>query len=469
MEGTEYKPSRYNFILRERDGSVALYNTKTGALALVESHQAEGVLELLDNPRAHRHPLLDDLTSQGFLVPVGHDELNDIRTWVRAYLSDKRLMDLTLLPAEACNFACPYCFQYNRRNVVMADWVYDAIHALIERSVGDGLTHLRLGWYGGEPTLAANRILQFMHRLVPLVKASHLTVQTSIVTNGYKLTPRLLTSLVEADIRQFQVTLDGAPDTHDRLRYLKSGKPTFSTIYENLLGIAKLDPSLDFRLAIRANFLRTTTDSARRLLDLFVRDFSHDRRFTIYFRPVYRFETTRNSVEALAPEICSLREGLELQAGLAVETIRALNQDSCFHIFDPLPGPIPSWCPAERVCSYTIGAGGEVYACDTLLGDEAATIGRLRRDGSIESSEGAAQWHTGIFDEVGNDMCLACRLLPICLGGCKRIRLASGKPMCFWKEEDILWGMRQYLALHATERTSDEAPRERKGKPLQGA
>jgi hypothetical protein len=41
----------------------------------------------------------------------------------------------------------------------------------------------------------------------------------------------------------------------------------------------------------------------------------------IYFRPVYHFETTRNSVEALAPEICTLQEGLGLQAGLAVETI----------------------------------------------------------------------------------------------------------------------------------------------------
>jgi uncharacterized protein len=469
MERTEYEPSRYNFILREQDGSVALYNTKTGALAAVESHQAEAVLELLANPRARLHPLMDDLATQGFLVPVGHDELDDIRTWVRSYLRDKRLMHLTLLPAEACNFACPYCFQYNRRNVVMANWVYDAVFALIDRSVHDGLAHLKLGWFGGEPTLAANKILQFMHRLAPLAQASHLTVQASIVTNGYRLTPSLLTSFVEANIRQFQVTLDGAPETHDRLRYLKSGKPTFSTIYENLLGIVRLDTSLDFNVAIRANFLRTTIDSARRLLDMFVRDFGHDRRFTIYFRPVYRFETTRNSVEALAPEICTLREGLELQAGLAVETIRELNPNNLFHIFDPLPRPIPSWCPAERAYSYTIGAGGEVYTCDTLVGDEVATIGRLGRDGSIEFREGAAQWHTGIFDEIGNDECLTCKLLPICLGGCKRGRLASGKPACFWREQDILWGMRQYLAFHAAETTSDDAPRARNERPAQWA
>jgi len=357
-------------------------------------------------------------------------------------------MHLTLLPAEACNFACPYCFQYKKRNVLMSDWVYDAVYKLVESSIEQGLRHLKVGWFGGEPTLTASRIISFMNRLLTL-QSRGLLIRGSMVTNGYLLTAELLTEFVAAGIRQFQVTLDGDRENHDRLRYLKDGSPTFDKIYSNLQAMAKLD--FEFEISIRCNFLRSSIESMEKMLYMFLRDFGYYRRFSIYFRPVYYYETAQDSVDQFRAEICTIQEGLALQNRLAIQTMQLVKRQSYMRIFDPLPKPTPSWCPSDRVNSYIVGADGTLFVCDTLVGDKSKAIGHLSRDGLIIQNEKAQAWRSTIFDEKNNEKCMSCKLLPLCLGGCHRIRIMTGEPLCFWRHDDIVWAMHQYVKLYASQ------------------
>jgi uncharacterized protein len=52
-----------------------------------------------------------------------------------------------------------------------------------------------------------------------------------------------------------------------------------------------------------------------------------------------------------------------------------------------------------------------------------------------------------IFDEE-NSYCLSCKLLPVCMGGCKRERLKHvSNKACYWNEEIILDTMQKFYFL----------------------
>jgi uncharacterized protein len=355
-----------------------------------------------------------------------------------------------MLPAEACNFACPYCFQYNKRHVLMKPWVYEATLRMIERMAVENrskgeTTHVKVSWFGGEPTLATREVLVFQNRLRELRDHLDIVFHSTMVTNGYLLSPRLFRRLLDADIREFQVTLDGDKTTHDQLRVLKSGKPTFETIYGNLKEIAKLPSEFQFKMAIRANFLRTTVSSVRNLVEMFMADFGRDPRFSIYCRPVYNFPTARTDIQTVASDICGIEEGLGLQNAFAITVMERLGPSTLGRMFDPLPMPTPAWCPNERQYSYVIGADGLLFPCDTFVGDEDHAIGRLSETGVAVYNQKFNAWKRTIFS-MSESACLSCRLLPVCMGGCLRERItSSGRPPCFWREEDILWALREYI------------------------
>lgn len=445
--------SRYNFSVLLPEGRLALYNSKTGAVVVSEAGQLAMMQAVLDRPEDHtQNPFLPSLVSQGFLVDDTHDEIADIRGWYAAFVTDQRLLHVTMLPAEACNFACPYCFQYNKRHLFMKPWVYRAVLRLIERSTLENRnqgeqTYVKLSWFGGEPTLATREIVAFSKELKKLRDRVGFELRCGMVTNGYLLTPRLFRRLLAAGVRDFQVTLDGDQPAHDKLRVLKDGGPTFATIYRNLKGIAELPQEFQFRMGIRANFVRTTVPSAKNLIDMFVSDFGHDPRFFLYCRPVYSFLTTRTDIDAVAPDICTLEEGLGFQNMLALMILERLGLNELGRMFDPLPRPIPAWCPQERWYSYVFGADGLLFACDTLLGDDKYAIGRILPTGDVEYSQNAAKWKA-VALSAGENACISCKLLPICMGGCARARFATpSESPCLWREDDILRGLRAYAEL----------------------
>jgi len=99
--------SRYTFHTTLPDGRLGLYNSKTGAVVCADVEEAGKLLSVLEDPVGNSESsFLPALVSQGFVVQNDCDELSDIRKWSNAFLSDERLLHLTMLPAEACNFTC---------------------------------------------------------------------------------------------------------------------------------------------------------------------------------------------------------------------------------------------------------------------------------------------------------------------------------------------------------------------------
>jgi uncharacterized protein len=455
----KFKKSYYNFI-KEYNGNTVIYNTKTGSVSIISPESSNDFLSIIENPNAENvnDKLFQQMLSEGYIVDEQFDELNDIRELSNTSRSFSNVLRVTVLPTETCNFTCPYCFIYTMRNKHMTDETWKALYKMFynfcEKNKDSEVFFLNILWYGGEPLIMADKIISFMQKINKLLERyPNGRLHSSIVTNGYLLTYKIFQELCDANVRQIQVTLDGDAENHDKYRTLSNKRPTFHTIYSNLLEIKdKVAKDEKFSFAIRCNFLKSSIPSARRLIELFSKDFLSDGRFNLYFRPVYDFETDRNSDDINESDYFGITAGSEMQNQLLLETNQDIKQVA--GISNPLPEPIPSWCESVAEHAFIIGYDGSIYICDTMITDTDKAVGYLKMDGTIELNSKADCWRKTIFERDGeNDSdaskeCMVCKMLPICMGGCVRSRMDSGKNTCFWDEDLIYKAMDDYAKVY---------------------
>lgn len=454
-----YKPSYYNFIKDHKDSKV-IYNTKTGSVSIVGGKLKGKFMEILEDPSSNYKSdnLFNNMVEEGYIVKKELNEFEDLRELNHLASSVSHILRLTILPTETCNFACPYCFIYTLRNKHMVSETWDALYKLCynfcEQNKNKNGFILNIIWYGGEPLIVGDKIISFMSRINELLhNYPNGNLRSNIVTNGYLLDYATFQKLCDVNLRQFQVTLDGDAENHDKLRTLANKKPTFDVIYNNLKDIfKKVSPEENFGFSIRCNFLKSSVDSSKRLLLKFQKDFGHDKRFDIYFRPVYDFETDRNSDDIEDSDYFDMFEGVKMQNNLLLASGQDVKHAQS--VSNPLPEPMTSWCDSVNQYAYIIGYDGSVYICDTMITDSKDSVGILNKDGTIELNEKAMRWRKGIFDRNNEvdaedaEECKKCKLLPVCMGGCVRARMNNKGNACFWNEELIYEAMDDYVEMY---------------------
>lgn len=436
-----YKKSRYNFLIKNDDGYLLAYNSKTGAFAAINGVLKDTVLKIIENPASanqQNENIIKELVKGGFIIDDAINEFEEIKKMYEEYKEDMKKTVLTLLASETCNFSCPYCFVYDRRGFNMKPWVYRAILKYIEKNIKEN-SQLKINWFGGEPTLAHKDLINFMHELNVLSWKNKFKVIYSMVTNGYLLNKDRLSEYVDLGLNMFQITLDGDRESHDKTRVLRNGAGTFEIIWRNLEQIKDLEKYFD--ITIRVNFLKGMETEVELLVKKFAETFGKDDRFNIYFRPVYNFKTARDEICSIKENIYSLKEGLYIQmkynllaASLTgkIKTNRLLS--------NPVPRPIPGWCDTEKKNFWVIGADGKLFKCDSYIGNEDHAVGELSRDGNIKRYANVYNWEKNIYKEAETQKCKDCNLLPICQGGCPRMRKEQ-KNACYLAEEQLKFAL----------------------------
>lgn len=261
--------SYYNYYQKVNENSVYIFNTRVGSVSLLEDISPEIVSWLLDEERNEEISLPEEikeyLCEQKFLVESWKKEYEEIRELYSAYVNDDSILSLTLLPTESCNFACPYCFLYEKSNVIMEKSDYDRVEKMIDDFLDKSLCkkkRIDINWFGGEPTLKTQEIIRFMNSIKEKCIKKDAILFSSITTNGYLLTLSSFKQLVNCGVSDFQVTVDGMKETHDKTRYLRNGEGSFETIIKNLEDINRCDVK-NYRLGIRCNFTKSSLESMK--------------------------------------------------------------------------------------------------------------------------------------------------------------------------------------------------------------
>lgn len=371
----------------------------TYALNVFAARAAENIDALQD---------AESFADLGFVVDAEVDEVNVVRAvWGRGKAKGGEAL-LTILPTLGCNFGCPYCFERHIKGL-MSTTVQDALFRFVEERLLPATHQLSIEWFGGEPLLGIEVIESLTYRFRELCAAYELEPPAgSITTNGYLLTPAMCSRLMSLGVTSAQVTLDGPPAIHDRRRPLAGGGSTFARVLSNL----KQVPS-DFGVTVRINVDAGNCDSVFELLQLL-----HEEgvlsRASAYLAKVESFS-----------EECRSSQGTFLDsaeyARFKSETARRCREAGIPWTSDDVPRLVAyGYCIVDQPKGFVVQPDGALLKCwaeaGNSIGRPVAHLLQPETWGTLNVSPLQTR------DPFDDAECCECALLPVCMGGCPRIR-----------------------------------------------
>lgn len=300
-----------------------------------------------------------------------------------ASLVSDRSLQLILMPTEKCNFRCTYCYE-DFAVGRMSDAVITGVKAMLDRRAPE-LDDLYLNWFGGEPLVAKDIILHISAHASSLAQAfPNLGYRAGATTNAYLLNRSTLSELAAVGVLDYQISLDGPREIHDRSRVRADGRGTYDRIWANLLGIR--DSTEPVSIVLRIHFDAATIAHMEPLLEDIRREFLHDQRFSVYFKPIERLGGPNDGAI------------LKLPPSEEHAAIERLSQSLYRDEFSRPPEEKEYVCYASKPNSLVIRAKGGVGKCTVALYDSRNQIGTLRPDGTLEglNTERLQIWLRGL-------------------------------------------------------------------------
>ncbi|MEX1029485.1 MAG: radical SAM protein [Paenibacillaceae bacterium] len=443
----KWKVSRFsrNVGLEGQVGRV-LYNSFTGAIAAINHEEAIelGVLLEKGEVRGELTGLASALGDIGFLVPEHTDELLEAQK-LHESMKDNTFMHLIVMPTEACNFRCTYCYQSFPHGSMSEETIQGLKNAV--RDLTERISHLSLSWFGGEPLLAPEIIADLSASFIESCHAHNVEYVADMSTNGYHLTKERFQEMLRWQVRRFMITLDGIGESHDRRRKLIGGQHTYERIVGNLLAIRDVEGS--FEIDIRVNFDKQNLMDVPELLKELSALFKGDPRFQILIRPVGRWggpeddhilvcDRTAADVHLWELTNYGIDQGIPLSVTIG----------------DSLQ-PSGSVCYAAKPGSLVVSSSGSLHKCSIALDEEINKVGQLHSDGSMDLDVEKISVWTGSGEEM-DTVCQSCYYRPACQGNhCPLYRMRTGKRPCphekrkikqvlnlLWKDANITKGTR---------------------------
>jgi uncharacterized protein len=411
-----FKESAYNYFLKLSPDKVVGYNFLYRTLLLFNAEEyacIEGYREQLG--RVDRFTSSDELFQSlqkfKFFLSQGFNELEYFKFCYYQSLFNNTTLVTMLLPTLACNFDCPYCFEY-KQNVFMDDETVQAYLRWVEAKLRDK-KHFHITWFGGEPLLSFGLMRRITKDVLKMCEAASCGYSASLTSNGYLLTDSVIRQLSDLRINNVQVTFDGPRQTHDCYRKTKDGRPTFDRIVANVERYCELSTS-HLPLGIRIN----VTDDNLPIIPEIFGCFSEQvkRRSRLYFRYVWSSEVANHRVfssDANRPDAFDKLAGLYHKASQAG-----------IHIDNHIDEISFNYCEVDFANHFTIDPRGYIYLCGHTFKEEEA-IGHVSRDLTDEQLSHYCRWIN--INPFNDTECLACQMLPLCKGGCRKSRYYGGR------------------------------------------
>ena len=304
-------------------------------------------------------------------------------------------LHLVVMPTEACNFRCFYCYEdflVGR----MPPAVVRGLERLLETRA-PALEHLSLSWFGGEPLLERDLVLLLLEHVARL-RGLHpgLGFESDITTNAWHLDRPLFERMVALGVSVWQISFDGPKEIHDLRRKRADGRGTFDRIWTNVRALRDVEGEFEVRLRVHVD--RENREHLPRFLDQCREAFAGDPRFRLFLRPLSRLGGPNDArIAVLADE-----------EGDALACARAQAKERGLRLLAPeLEGEI---CHAAWGNSFVVRADGRLSKCTVALAHPRNDIGWLREDGTLEiDAPRARPWMRGLVS--GREIELLCPMI----------------------------------------------------------
>ncbi len=404
-EDDTYRMMRY--VLRvDHDDKVLLHNVVTGQLVVLDQAESEALKKL---PVACT-PLIESLVTEHYLVPEGSDEhqqvvnLREILLRLKVAKIPKAIVGYTILPTSGCNARCYYCFEHGVKQLTMTKETADKVVDFISDHCGETRSVL-ITWFGGEPTLATNRIDQISNGLQR--KGVHFN--SKIITNGYLFDEEMVSKAVSLwNLKRAQICIEGTRETYNRAKAYVSAK---DDPYERVMRNIGLLLKQGVNVTLRMNFDVDTYQEFYDILDEAKERFGFNRHLEVFPHPIIgeyvnpQGRISHGTEEWFTEKLAELNFAAR-DRGLSRRGYR-------------LPFMNASYCMAYSDRSVTVTPDGSLVECPEQFGED-QIMGTL--DTGVIDEKVVSSWKK-IADY---DRCKGCVLFP----GCFKLINCGTKSYC---------------------------------------
>lgn len=346
-----------------------------------------------------------------------------------------------------CNLKCEYCFYLEKESVLgkaailknsverdkkqscdqMSDeTLKEYIQNYIRSQKGD---EIDFSWQGGEPTLAG---LDFYRQVVKYQKqyGAGKKITNSFQTNAIAINHGWAKFFAD---HQFLlgVSVDGAPEIHDKYRISVNGRPTFDRVKKAIDLLIEYNVEFNILTVINDQNWNKGRETYRFLTSLGARH--------LQFIPLVevnaQYQNPQNdeySPQENAPmaHFCAPVHGYgQFMSEVFDEWLKRDVGQIYVRMFDSILanwlGYPASVCVQSKNCgqAMVIEANGDVYSCDHYV-YPANKLGNIATSELATLALGEAQKSFGLLkSQTLTDECQGCEVLGLCHGGCPKHRL----------------------------------------------
>jgi uncharacterized protein len=363
--------------------------------------------------------LLSELREVELLIPSDEDELAAILNRSDIATRENDVLPVVIQPTAFCQLGCHYCGQRHSAMWLGSEQQEKFTELIRDKLASHKFRRLEVCWFGAEPLSGINVIRSLTPRLKELTATFRCEYNSTIVTNGLALTDNVAAELVnQHHVRSITVSLDGTEEYHDARRHKKNGQATFSTIFQNVVSLARRD-DLDVELIIRTNVDRNNCDGVLPLLRMLA-DAGVQKKIHYYVAPIHSWGNDAH-LRSLTPQEFAAREVEWLcemmQLGFSLEVIPDLQ---------------PVVCLAVNPYGTLIDATGALYSCTEV--SYVPTYGNPNKYAIGDVTRGEDTRKRAVFANFNDRVrrreipCSTCRMLPVCGGACPKAWLEGLEP-----------------------------------------
>lgn len=410
-ENITYRMMRY--VLRvDHEGKVLLHNAITGQLVVLDQVEAQ----IVDKSPTTYVPDMKALVTNHYLVPEDYDEhqqVDNLRSILRKLEESQRRRSIrkyTILPTTACNARCYYCFEQGFQVATMTEHrAEDVVKFISSHSDKDEI--IRITWFGGEPTVAADRIDQISTGL----RENNVRFYSDMTSNGYLFNEQMALKAKSLwNLTYIQICFDGLEAKHNDVKNYSNAK---DNPFERTLRNIGLLLDQGIRVGMRMNFDLSNYQDFEGLINEAIRRYGKNPALSIYAFPVIGEHKNREG---------RVTHGSNDWFISTIPKLNSISRESgTYHERHILPHLEYHCCDAENKRAITIIPDGSLVRCCQCI-DKDQIVGTIW-DGIHEDSEVYKSWN----QYADYPKCKDCAYYPYCC----RVECCSAQDRCLFYAE----------------------------------
>ena len=397
---------------------IIIFNAISNQLTVIDNIEDVNIFrQLRKNINSNRKTkLFDDLCSLGVIVDSDFDEYAYVKYLYNNICTKSRTLKLYISPTNACNFRCKYCYVCDSSSPTITSSILDGTIHFIEKQIeAFGYNKIVISWFGGEPTLCETIIVDYMKKLSEKFKGTA-SVEGYVTTNGYLLNEQMFNNFTKSNIVGYQITVDGYAETHNKLRVLHNGDPTWETVIKNLKYIHDNSNGID--VIFRINYNEEIVESIFDFIDYVSKNFY---KFKIHIHPISHLSDDSEVKDCVCDTTFAQIAKVNLYQHFAEFGINndVVNTLSLFG----------GMCYASMVNSFFIVPNGDIMKCTVAVENEKNIVGKIfDKDNFVLYQDKLSKWVT--YKEHRSE-CKKCWCFPICFGiSCPKSLVIDNSKRC---------------------------------------